>query len=187
MEIYLAATWSDGSVSHEAMQLDMRAPTKPLGNWAQSPGGSWHLEGNDADVDFYMARVAERVLAGNGLTLVGWRRLSEADHQKFSTNRQHRNALEDVDGEIRHNMVKARAIHKELLRHVGIEKLLVLDGKENAAASKKDDANLASILADKQAIRDAFDDPRIDAAQTIEELLQVVVPDVATLQTATKG
>lgn len=185
-EVYIGIMLSNGTVAHMAFQTVGRFPTAPTsGGWSLQPQGIYIRVANDENIKQEVNRLAP-VLAVDDVNILSWRRLSDEEHEMFSTNRQHRNALEDVDGKISHNMVKAREIHKELLRHVGIEKLLMLDGKYNGAIAQSKDEQADSIEADRQSIRDVFDDPRIEAATTLEELKQVQVPDVESLSKIAK-
>jgi len=106
--------------------------------------------------------------------MVSWRRLTLAEHEMFNQNRNHRDALEDVNGVLRHNMVKARELHRSLIRHSNGAKFLTIDREWVDAFAKGDKQTADAVEAQRQAMRDVVDDPRIEAAQTIEELLAVV-------------
>jgi hypothetical protein len=177
-EIYLCASWSDGSVSHEAMQLDGRFPSQPKeSGWRFAgevkDGGAWVRSANDQNCQEYLNRVAARRLDLDGLTLVGWRRLSDSEHRAFSQDRTYREALEDVGGKLQHNMAKAKELHRAYLRHVNGDKLMLLDRQwvDAMAANKRPEAD--AIEAKRKAMRDRVNDPAIDAAKSIEELKAV--------------
>ena len=91
-------------------------------------------------------------------------------------DRTFRNAWED-NGSINVNMPKAREIHREKLRALRKPLLEVLDMAYLRADEQGDVAEKARIAAEKQKLRDVTADPRIEAAQTPEQL-KAVLPDV---------
>ena len=72
------------------------------------------------------------------------------------------------------NMSKAREIKKDLIRLERDPKLADLDVEFMKAVEQGDTALQATLAAKKQALRDATDDPAIQAASTPEELKAVV-------------
>jgi hypothetical protein len=176
-EFYVVARWSDGSVTHEAIQLDMRAHTAPMENgWELGKDGVFHRQPTIMVIEGYLARQAKR-RAAEGLTLVGWRQLTLAEHHEFERDRTYRNAMEDVGGKLRHNMNKARELHRDHLRHLNGERFLTLDREWLDASASGDKRAADAAEAKRKARRDLVNDPRIDAAQTIEELKQIVPAD----------
>jgi hypothetical protein len=176
-EIYLGVSRADGSVAHVAMQLTGRFPRQPQGGWlpVDAKAGLWAREDTDANIEFELSRITRYWARMGDPAMVSWRRLSDAEHRMFDENRAHRNALEDVGGKIEHNMEKARVLHKELLRHQGIEQLLILDGKWTGATAQGKTADAEAIEAERQTIRDTMNDPRIDAAATLDDLKQIAL------------
>jgi hypothetical protein len=73
------------------------------------------------------------------------------------------------------NMEKARNIHREKMRAARTPLLAALDVAFQRALEQN--ANTATIVAQKQALRDVTSDPAIEAAQTVEEL-KAVWPEV---------
>ena len=73
------------------------------------------------------------------------------------------------------NMAKARNIHREKMRAARTPLLAALDIAFQRALEQN--ANTATIVAQKQALRDVTSDPAIEAAQTVEEL-KAVWPDI---------
>jgi len=73
------------------------------------------------------------------------------------------------------NMEKARNIHREKMRAARAPLLAALDVAFQRALEQN--ANTATIVAQKQALRDVTSDPAIEAAQTVEEL-KAVWPEV---------
>lgn len=78
-------------------------------------------------------------------------------------------------GTIRHNMPKAREIHKDLLRRRRAPLLAALDTAYLVADEKGSAGNAekARIAGQKQVLRDMTADPAIEAAATIDALMQV--------------
>lgn len=72
------------------------------------------------------------------------------------------------------NMNKAREIKKDLIRLERDPKLAELDVAFMRAVEQGDTELQAEISAKKQALRDATDDPAIQAASTPEDLKAVV-------------
>ena len=68
------------------------------------------------------------------------------------------------------NMTKAREIKREQIRAQRVPLLASLDVEFMRAVESGDSAEQARIAAEKQRLRDAPDDPRIEAAQTPQEL-----------------
>lgn len=201
-EVYVAIEREDGTVAHLAFQTDGRFGRLPNGvGWAQFSGPDengfrlWGRPATDAAIQEEVDRESRRVyeaaqrrlatlvergvsplptlLELDGARAVSWKRLSADEHEKFNEHRYHRDALEMVKGEIRHNMPKARELHRHLLRHQRAEKLLVLDANYNGAVAAAETDRAAAIEVMRQELRDLTDDPRIEAAQTIDELVQV--------------
>lgn len=182
-EVYVAVERSDGSVAHIAVQLEARMPAgmKAIAlhrlvarGWHLRADGVWERHDTDVTLEREVRRFeAEQWLPLDGISVVSWKRLSAEEHEKFNEHRNHRDALEMVGGVIQHNMPKARELHRQLLRHQRAEKLLVLDGAYNGAVAQGDTVKAAAIETKRQELRDLTDDPRIDAAKDIGELVQV--------------
>lgn len=179
-EIYIAVSRTDGSVVHVAFQTFMRCPVSPGGPWRPVANG-WERDSSDANIEFELARFNrmwanakdETGLPAPDPTMISWRRLSQAEHEMFNQNRHLRGALEDVGGKIQHNMPKARELHREHLRHYNGDKLIGLDREWVNASVEKNKAKIDAVEAKRKELADSVVDPRIDAAQTVEELLQV--------------
>lgn len=173
-EVYLVCERSDGSIVHLAVQLRLRTPTRPPGpGWSQDADGYWNREVTSESLAYEVRREERRWIALDGLTLVRWRTLSNAEHEQFNQFRHHRDAMELSGDVIQHNMPEARELHRHLLRHQRAEKLLILDAAYNGAVATGDTARADEIEATRAALRDLTDDPRIDAATNIGELVEV--------------
>ena len=110
--------------------------------------------------------------------VTGWEVL---ELEAVPTDRYFRNAWTHVAtarnaGHIAVDMDKAREIHRDVLRRQRAPLLASADVDYVKADEAEDVAKKAEIRAYKQALRDVPADPRIDAAQTPEEL-KAIVPD----------
>lgn len=74
------------------------------------------------------------------------------------------------------DMAKARDIQRERIREMRAPVLAELDTAYQRADERGDTEAKANIASRKQALRDATEDPAIEAAQTPEEL-KAVIPD----------
>lgn len=178
-EVYICIALSDGSVAHLAYQTIMRAPKHPGGPW-QGPNarGEYTRGASDTAIEFEVAR-SSRHWQQDGKATIGWRKLTLAEHEMFNRDRNYRNAMEDVPGVgLKHNMVKARQLHRAVLRHWNGDRLMTLDREWVDAAAKKDNQKADEIEAKRQTLRDFVNDPRIDAASTLEQLKALVPPEV---------
>lgn len=91
-------------------------------------------------------------------------------------DRTFRNAWKAEGGAIVHDMVKCRAIHRDVLRAKRQPLMAALDVEYMRADEAGDTAKKAEIAAKKQALRDVTKDPVIDAARTPEEL-KAIMPE----------
>ena len=99
--------------------------------------------------------------------VVGWRFVDLGD---IPEDRTYRNAWRDRSGQIVHDMVHARVLHRDLLREWRAPRLAELDTAYLRADETNNEALKAQIAQEKRQLRDMPTDPRIEAAQTIEEL-----------------
>ena len=95
------------------------------------------------------------------------------DHTLIPTDRTFRNALKP---DLMHDMTKCREIWRERLRILRLPKIAALDAAYLRADETGDVAEKQRIAAQKQALRDVTADPRIDTAQTPDELKFITVP-----------
>jgi hypothetical protein len=89
----------------------------------------------------------------------------------FPQNDTFRAAWTYQDGKIGHDMVTAREIHRKRLREARKAHLAALDVV--FMRNLETGGDNAPVTAEKQRLRDAPADPRIDAAKTIAELKAV--------------
>lgn len=99
---------------------------------------------------------------------IGWRML--ADVGAIPVERAYRNAWRYNAGRIEHDMAKARELHRDAIRETRARKLAELDGLWMRATGQGKKAEADAVELERQKWRDAPADPRIDAAQTVEDL-----------------
>ena len=101
-----------------------------------------------------------------GLALASWRHVTDAE----LPDRDYRNAWIDTGNGIGHDMGKARAIHRDKLRAERAPLLAELDVAYQRADERGDAQEKRRVATEKQRLRDITDDPRIDAAETVDAL-----------------
>jgi hypothetical protein len=129
----------------------------------------------DGSVQFEREPTPENIqaeIAKAGLAVVSWRFVDDAD---LPASREYRNAWHDTGTAIDHDMPKAREIHRERLRAARKPLLEALDIEYQRADEDGDAAHKRDVVEHKNWLRGITDDPRIDAAQTIDDLKTVAV------------
>ncbi len=111
------------------------------------------------------------------LPIQTWRFIEEVPR-----NRIFRNAWVDSGKTIEHDMPKAREIYRQCVRDKRAPLLRELDVSYQRADEAEDRDTKRLIAAQKQALRDAPGDPRIEAANSVEELLTIDLPARVTLK-----
>lgn len=101
------------------------------------------------------------------LPIKRWRRIVR---EHLPGDRTYRNALRDTGTRFVHDMPHAREIHRELLRGMRREWFSVLDVRAQRAMEEKNDSVVAQTVAQKNILRDLPADPRIEQAQTVDDL-----------------
>jgi len=99
------------------------------------------------------------------------------DSSMIPTDRTFRNAWSWNGTEIVHNMPKCREIHRAKLRELRRPLFAENDLAIRDAQIDGDSVKLSAAVARRNALRDVTADPRIDAAQTPEEL-KTILPEV---------
>lgn len=115
--------------------------------------------------------LVEAEVARSPKSVASWRRIDAAD---LPTDRAYRGAWVDTGERIDHDLPKARELHRERLRALRAPVLAALDVEVVRALEQGRPAT--GVAARKQALRDVTADPRIDAAQTVDELRAVGLP-----------
>lgn len=92
---------------------------------------------------------------------------------------EYRNSWEvDNDFKVKHNMTKARELHKEKLRKLREPKLAALDIEYQKADEDGDNAKKKQISDKKKKLRDVTKHAAIDSAQNIAELKQAALSEL---------
>lgn len=137
-----------------------------------------HYDVTPAYVESLIAQYVRDGAWQGGQLPTGWRFVPN-DYVDEQTDRTFRNAWKDAPGRGKPDvdMPKAREIHRERLRRLRTPLLEQLDADYMRADESGDQQEKRRVAAQKQALRDVPADPRIDAAQTPEEL-KAVIPEV---------
>lgn len=119
---------------------------------------------DSADIPTEVAKWA----AGSNLVVASFREISEGD---IPADRTFRNAwCCGADGKVRPEIARCKAIWREKIRVARAPQIAALDIEYQRADEQANVVRKQEIAARKQALRDAPQDPRIDAAKTPEEL-----------------
>jgi hypothetical protein len=184
-EVYIGINRDDGSVVHYAFQTHMRCPVNPGGPWRRVDDG-WERDASDANIEFDVMRLTRywanrKDEDGNpdpDAAMVSWRRLTQAEHEMFEKDREYRDALEDAGGKIQHNMTKAAELHRARIRHDNGDRFMTMDRDWVDAMARGDKQGADAVEAQRKAMRDAVNDPRINAARSIDDL-KAIAPRAA--------
>lgn len=159
----IAIERSDGGVSLMTFITVGRGSILPEGAaWApELGGGTWFRPASDALIRSEITKVmpAEEVVA--------WRKATADD---VPGDRTYRDAWVHKDGQVVHDMTRARGVHRNLLRKHRAPVLRELDARWMRATGQGKTAEADAIEAQRQAWRDAPAAPRIEAAGSVEEL-----------------
>jgi hypothetical protein len=109
--------------------------------------------------------------AKTALELASWRQISVTD----LPSREYRDAWVDHGDRIGHDMPKARDLHRAKIRSERAPMLVELDVLYQRADELGDAAEKVSVARRKKLLRDAPSDPRIDQAETLDELKLVTL------------
>jgi len=166
--VYIAITM-DSNEPLRVMQFErgpMRGHRLPLGaTWVDS--AHWVREATPENI----ANEISRACPSEGMTddgrvvqlpkVLSWRVIRKED---VPVDRSYRDAWVDDGSAVVHDLEKCRHIHRAQMREEVAARIHVL----NVTGSKGD--------VKRQELVDAMDDPRIDAAQTLDELRLVKAP-----------
>lgn len=114
-------------------------------------------------------------VAAQRRSAVSWRRV-RAD--ELPASRSYRAAWVDRAGRIEVDMPRAREVLRDRIRVLRERRLAELDKEYLRADEQNDGARKRQIAVQKQALRDAPADPRIDAAatpQALDDLLAILI------------
>lgn len=152
---FVAITFADGSLGVMQFVVQEYLPSGIV-RWERLPTK------NNVD-----AEIARGAWDAHLLPIKGWRLIDPGD---VPTDRTYRGAWSDDGNAIVHDMTRAREVHRDRLRRARAAALAELDGKWMRATGQGKTKEAAAIEAERQKLRDAPADPRIDAAETIKDL-----------------
>ena len=111
------------------------------------------------------------------LDMVRWAvvQYSDLPDDRVGEGETYRDGLEHDGTKLVHSIAKCREIKRTHLRIERTDKLFELDGRWMRATGQGKKAEADAVEAERQKWRDAPADPRIDAAQSVEELKQIMV------------
>lgn len=130
----------------------------------------------DGSVEFEREPTKENVeaeIAKAGFKFTRWRFIKP---DEIPADRTFRNAWVDEGWSIGHDMKKCRELHRDSLRKQRQFLLEKLDVDALRATESGDQDKMKTVRLAKQQLRDITADPRIESAQTPEELLLVTLP-----------
>jgi hypothetical protein len=129
----------------------------------------WSRPAADAEVEKEIARAAT-TFDSSKLPIKGWRFIAR---EEIPADRTFRDALVDDGVKLKHDMPRAREIHRAHLREARALALAGLDVEYQRADETGDKDKKAQVVALKQQLRDITQHPGIEAAQTTDELKAV--------------
>jgi hypothetical protein len=165
-EIYVCVRFQDDSVAHVALQTVIR-----------TTGGLLIREWTDVEIVRELSR-SIAMWAADQKFMVAWRRISAEEHRLFDRDpaepgerRWYRNALTDDGQRIVVDMGKAKALHRDRLRHFRSTLLDQLDREWMRATGMGNPADAARIEGERRRLRDLPQDPAIERATSVVELI----------------
>jgi hypothetical protein len=162
---YVSLLFNDGSVGIMQFILD---PNLPKG--LALPGFDDKTNLRSASKEAIEHEIAKSSWS-EGLSVVSWRLIDSKD---FPSSEEFRDAWTDKgEGKLQEDLNKCRKIHKDRLREARKPLLESLDIEYQIADEQGNQARKREVAQEKQRLRDATNDPRIEAAQTVEELKAV--------------
>ena len=166
--VLIAMTMPDDSVQIMNFAVVARGDVLPSGaQWLKEPGW-WLRDPLPATIEEEISKVFP-----TGDRPVRWRRIEPAEIKE--QDRVFRGAWKDTGSSIEPDLVVARILKADMIRKERKAALAELDNEWMRAVGQKDKAEEDRIEAERQKWRDAPADPRIEAAQTVEELKQIKV------------
>jgi len=167
--VLLALKMPDGSVQITNFGVVARGDVLPSGAvWLEKDAGWWFRDPVPATVEEEISKIFP-----TGERPVSWRRIEATEIKE--QDRVFRGAWRDTGSSIVPDLVVARVLKADMIRKERNAALAELDNEWMRAVGQKDKAEEDRIEAERQKWRDAPADPRIEAAQMVEELKQIKV------------
>jgi len=169
--VKVAVTLDDGQLAIMTFITKGRGDILPYGaTWSEM--GVWTRAVNDENIFAEICRAFPgQSDQGTALPKAVKYRVMSTD--EMPADRTYRNAWKDSGSAIEHDMIKAREIHRDLLREARAPLLLNLDVAYSKADEKNDATAKADVAVKKQALRDVTKHPDIESATTIEDLKKI--------------
>lgn len=101
--------------------------------------------------------------------------VTEVDVADLPARDEYRDAWEISAGKIEPSIIKAREVHKNILRRQRAPVLAALDLEINKALSQGRNQDVIRYEAERQRLRDVTARPEIDAATSIEDLKKISI------------
>lgn len=174
--VTVAITRTDGGMTIKRIPVRVY---EPVHDDAGNVVGRKVVHEVDPTPAFIEAELAKRPWMFKGAT---WE-IVPNDYVEETTDRTYRNAWKHTKGRGKpdHDIPKAREIQRVYLRHARLAEFCRLDIEYAIVDEAGDQQAKKEIGAIRQKFRDVTEDPRIEAAQTIEELkvlrLDALIPE----------
>lgn len=190
-EVYVGVELTDGSYRTLCVFTRARGSRPPYGaDWHPDPVwrdyGWWLRPATDAVILSELVNAFKSVNAkGEPLPTVSrWKLLTNEEALADQTYRGARYL--DADRNLRHDMARARDIHRGLLRQARDLAFKKLDGQWMRAQGRGDAEGAAAVEAQRQALRDAPADPALEAAASLDEVRACWPAELPRLKVATE-
>lgn len=159
--VLVAVTRTDGGLSLMRILMIARGNLLPYGAaWIDEKAGIWGRDPSAAVVEHEVSKQF-------GAEAASWRMVED---DEVPAEREFRNAVRDDGKKLKHDIAHAKTIVRDRIREKRERELAVLDGQWMRATGQGKKADADKIEAQRQKWRDAPADPRIDAAQTVDDL-----------------
>lgn len=168
-DVKVVSTFADGSIAVTHLLTEGRGDSLPFGGeWIDQARGIWKREPTDANILAVLTKAfADREFP------VSYKIVPE---DQLPQDRTYRNAwTHHPEKGVIHDMAKARARHRDLLREARAGKLAALDADYMRADEAGDGAKKSDIAKAKQTLRDVTKHPDIEAAADVETLKTVTL------------
>jgi len=166
---FIAITFNDGSIGIMQFILDPNLPENTtLIGYEEGKGREATDEAIQSEID---------KSSWGELSPVAWRRIEK---DEIPQDRYFRNAWKDT-GQVEIDMQKAREIQRDELRIERKPHLEQLDVEYMKATEIGDKQQITEIAEIKQLLRDVTKDPRIEEAETPEELKALTLEELLTV------